>query len=335
MLSRKNVGRARVGVSKVIFINDRNCVALQVKDYYQEKGLVTDNLYDAKVLLTWSDIPATENKQVQIAKELGIKTIMIAHGRNCSTNYDENYQDIITGQTTYPMLADKFLVWGQKDKDRLSKYGDKVKVVGCPLLLYPMPLKQEPKAIVFITHHDHSRSDARKVNEDIHEILLNKYGKSKFIYKHEDTLKAVPKYTMIVSPQMDNEAIVEEIKGLSYGIIRIDSCERDAWVKAMSLLIRAKVVISPTGGSFEGLAMAMNVPVIRVKSDFGYRNADGSDYIDDTKGVEHATIETLIDTIEHVDEYENREARKEVAIQEMGLGLDTHKLIIEEINKCL
>jgi hypothetical protein len=104
----------------------------------------------------------------------------------------------------------------------------------------------------------------------------------------------------------------------------------------MSALMRAKCVVSPTGGSFEGLAMAMDIPIVRVRCDLGYRNKDGSMYDDDVKGTYMSDIDDIIHTIGEVDDKLHENERREVAVDEMGVNfLPALDNIIKEIDQWL
>jgi len=313
----------------MIFLRDKHCLLLQLQDHFKDK--ITDNLLEAKVLVTWSDIPQTEKDQVILAKEMGIKTVVVQHGRNATINYDPEYQDIATGQEKYDFIGDKFLVWGEADRERLLRGGvadEKITIIGCPLIPCVLPDKKNEGAIIFITHHDHSREDARFANEEIHKTLYEKYGGETFAYTIDDKIKTIAKYVMVVSPQMDNEDILKPLEK-PFGTMRIDSEERQAWSKMMSALMRAKCVVSPTGGSFEGLAHAMDVPVLRVDVDFGYRDAEGENFTADQKGSKVINLDKLIEEIESLDAADLKEERREIAVNEMGVDYLPSKLIQE------
>lgn len=317
-----------------IFIKDRNCVCLGITDYLKNKGhnVVYNNqygnFYEADLLITWSDIPPTEKKQIEMAKELGIKTIVIQHGRNATVDYDKDYKDLNSGNTQSKFIGDMFLVWGDDDRQRLLNAGleeSKIRVVGCPLIPVAIPKLEGKKYVVFLSHHD-LRSDTEAYNQQIHELLLEKYQKD---------------YILIYSPQYLNEKLTdpkrlpEKLRKHSYGMVKADSESRRAWVDTMSIFRQSKAVVSMFASSFEGLACCFDgLPIIRAKCDIGVRKGDEIEY--EAKGTTLCDIDNLCKTIDKVDEKDLRAARKEIAEREMGKGLlPAINNIAKVVEKCL
>jgi len=306
----------------MIFLKDRNCCSLQLEDYYKRLNKVTDNLYDAKVLITWSDIPLTENKQILMAKELGIKTFVIQHGRNATVDYDPDYLDL-NGNSGQKFIGDYFFVWGEPDRQRLLKSGvndSQIIITGSPLIPCQIPEIAEKKFVVFLSHHD-LRPDFAKINEEVHATLAKKYGLD---------------YLLVYSAQYLNEPLTKIEKDIKYTRIKIDGADRSAWLNMMSILRKAKCVVSIMASSFEGLSMCFgDIPIVRVACDLGVRDKEGKvEY--ENSGTHFCDTNTLIDTIEKVKPEELKEQRLQIARDEYGLDyLPALPIMTKEINKWL
>lgn len=307
----------------MIFLKDRNTVTLGLEDYF--KGKLTDNLYEAKVLVTWSDIPVTERKQIEMAKSLGIKTFVVQHGRNASVDYDPEYVDMNGSNKGEPckFIADYFFAWSEKDKQRMIRGGvkpEQVVVVGCPLIPCQIPELDERKFIVFLSHHD-LRPDLAKVNEEIHNILAREFQKD---------------YILIYSSTYLNEPLLAPIDKVTYGRTKIDGAERSAWINMMSILRKTKCVVSCMASSFEGLAMCFkDIPIVRAMVDLGVRDKDGNINFE-ANGVKLAGTSELIKSIKEIKDETNKKERIKIAQDEYGLDLlPALPRMVKEISKWL
>jgi hypothetical protein len=332
-----------------VFFTDRNFVTRQVEKMFTS----VDNLLHAQALVTWTDITKTEKAQIALAKELGIPSIVIQHGRRAVVDYLPDYHDINSGNTQSKIKADHFCCWGQRDYNDLINAGyspDKIHLVGCPLVP-KVPEHREPKLIVFLSHHD-LRKDTQEYNHKIHEKLVSKYGNKKV--KLGD--KQYPIYSMVVSNTYDNEKLTEyvskhkskvvyesdinekqieekDLKPLSYAKVRIDSSHQKTWRSMASIFMNTKAVVTLMPSSFEGLACVMDIPIVRAKVDLGVRKGKEIDY-ELNDAVEPAEIKDLIKTIENLDPDKRRDARKQVAQQEMivlGDPIDNIEAVIKGV----
>jgi hypothetical protein len=363
-----------------IFVTDHNYVCAEVSKRFER----TENILDADVVLTWSDIPKTENNIVKLAKELNKPVVMIQHGRRAIVDYCSFYKDIKSSSPGSKILADKVCVWGKRDHDDLIAEGyspEQVIWTGSPLVP-ELPTGREPKLITFLSHHD-LRKDAMGYNQEIHEALLNEYVNKRI----ESDGKSLPIYNIVVSPQYDNEqltmpmylrdgklvnhgeaqkeidelekktrlqakekglseeatktllqstidALTKTFKSASFAQCRIVPADQNAWKKMTSVFLRTKVCVSMMPSSFEGLACAVDVPIVRVKCDLGVRKEGKTDY-ELSDAVEPCTVDTLIGTIKKVNADDRRSARKYIAESEMigpGKAIDN---IAEVIKSCL
>jgi len=331
-----------------VFFTDRNFVTREVEKRFES----VDNLLEAEALVTWTDITKTEHDQVMLAKELGIPSIVIQHGRRAIVDYLPSYNDINSNNNNKKIEADYFCCWGKSDYDDLLEIGYKksqIKWTGSPLVpLFP-PIR-DPKLITFLSHHD-IRKDALKYNHAIHETLVKKYGKKKITILDNE----FPIYNMILSSAYDNEKLgeymcqykkevvyesdinerklkKEDLTNLTYAKVRINSAHQRAWYNMASILMNTKVCVSVMPSSFEGLAVVMDIPIVRVKCDWGVRKEGKVDF-ELNEAVEPTVLSRLIKTIESVDPQQRKTGRQEIAEQDMvceGNAIDNIERVIHE-----
>ena len=333
-----------------VFFNDHNFVTKEVANGFEQ----VDNLLEAEALVTWTDITKTERDQIFLAKELGIPSIVIQHGRRAIVDYLPDYEDINSDNTKQKIHADYFCCWGKSDYNDLLKAGytkDQIKWTGSPLIPN-FPDDRNPQLITFLSHHD-LRQDALIYNHEIHETLLDKYGETKI----DVNGKKIPIYSMIISTQYDNEKLEEyvcrykdkivyesdineqelekkDLTDLSYAKVRINSAHQKAWYNMASILLNTKAVISVMPSSFEGLAIAMDIPVVRVKCDWGVRTKDGDIDFEVSEAVESVDIKELIEAIENINPEQRKASRKKITASDMVCEGSAVENIREVINGC-
>ena len=332
-----------------VFFTDRNFVTREVEKRFES----VDNLLEAEALVTWTDITKTERDQVMLAKALGIPSIVIQHGRRAIVDYLPDYNDINSNNTNQKIVADYFCCWGKRDYDDMIKegYTDKqIKWTGSPLIPN-FPDTRDPKLITFLSHHD-VRKDAVEYNHAIHETLIKHYGNKRV--KLSD--KEFPAYNMIMSSQYDNEKLgeyvckykkelvyeseinerklkKEDLTDLSYAKVRIDSAHQKAWHTMASILMNTKVCVSVMPSSFEGLAAVMDIPIVRVKCDWGVRDTDGKVDYELNEAAEPTVLSKLIKTIKDTNAQQRKGGRAKIASQEMtckGDPIDNIERVIHE-----
>ena len=121
-----------------VFTDNYNGVLDGIIAKLQERGEWTDNYHEADVFLLWQDVRGVQNGVARIAKKhLGKPVVVMQHGRGATRDYD--------APNKFPLLADKILVWGEAEAERMRKlgYGDRVEVVGCPLFASLKPKNKE------------------------------------------------------------------------------------------------------------------------------------------------------------------------------------------------
>jgi len=102
-------------------ISDHNQVLADVKKALPE----TKSVEEAYKVIVWQDIISPHKDIIECAKKLGKETIVVQHGRGGERDY--------LPPISYPLAADKFLVWGDEAKDKLAEYGIEAIKVGTTL----------------------------------------------------------------------------------------------------------------------------------------------------------------------------------------------------------
>lgn len=88
-----------------------------------------DDPRDADVLIVWQDVRGHMKTLVDINKQYANKPVVVVqHGRGATRDYNE--------PNSFPLIADRICVWGQKEYDRLVKVGcgDRTVITGSPLV---------------------------------------------------------------------------------------------------------------------------------------------------------------------------------------------------------
>lgn len=91
--------------------------------------------YKFHSVLVWSEIGLTEQIVVKLAKKFGIKIVLFQHGLFYDSDSDGAY-NMNKFQGVYPIDADKYVVWGEIEKQHQIKREippDKLVVLGTPL----------------------------------------------------------------------------------------------------------------------------------------------------------------------------------------------------------
>lgn len=284
-----------------IFCVDHNSIFKDIKKEFD----ITNNFDEADVIFLWNDVLPIERGIIHLAKATGKKVFVFQHGRKGSSKYYPPFNEKIK--------ADKMFVWGEFDKQELIKAGqdgNKIKVIGTTIFKHLIPKKIHHKInIVFCPEHwDKPVKENNKVKDELKKLI-----KFNIITKTID------------SPSHDGIEWQNEIKTNRDSDNHIDKC--------IELLATADIVVGISESTFELLAQAMNIPVIIV--DKWEPKAFGGDIRYTTyrrlisPAVKKTTVENLKETIlqQLINPDELKEERKQVVIDEGGLGLDTINLI--------
>jgi len=197
-----------------------------------------DDIAKAKAIVLWQDVAGHPLPYVAKAREMKIPVIVVQHGRWSYTDYFP--------PVNYTMKADKFCVWGVRDYLDMINAGfseDRLVLTGAPIFegFDRSRVKHEGSNVVFAPLHLDKEVEE---NMEIIGALLKIQGinvTSKLLSCHDK--KAYGKNIVFSRPG-----------------------DPDHLYKCMELLKRTDIVISNEPGTFELLAMYLDIPLIFVNN---------------------------------------------------------------------
>lgn len=277
----------------------------------QKKFEVVDKIEDCDTVLLWNDLNPIERGIISRARGLGKKTIVLQHGRKGSSKYFPPFNEKIQ--------ADKILVWGDFDRRSLIGAGQdsaRLGVVGTTVLNgLPRKKPHEGINVIFCPEHwDREVDENTRVKEELRK-LAQRY----------ETIKVTTK-------------IIESHDPLHYdNPIQTNRNDDNHLSVCKELLSTADLVVGVSESTFELLAQAMDIPVV-IMEEWTPKTFGGDErYFTYRRVISPAAAktdcknlqETIIFHLENPDDL--KKERKQVAIDEGGIGLDTLNLIAQEI----
>lgn len=264
------------------------------------------------IMVNWNESEAGGGADyIKHAKTLGIKTILLEHGRRGSSRIYPPFNE--------PYLSDKVCVWGQRDYDKFLEIGtpkEKLVITGTPIFKYLKP-REKHEGINVIFSPEHWDTD---VSENlIVAATLRKLKGVKIISKllkgeHEERYYDNP----IISSRL-HEGHLE---------------------KCAEVLSTADLVVGISESTFELMAEILDIPVV-IADVWIPKACDGDDrykdykreYSDACKLVKIDKLnETIYQQLKHPEEL--KEQRTQVAINEAGINIENPtKLICDAIEQ--
>lgn len=293
---------------KKIFVLDANNVLLDLKRALGRQLHDTPNGADTLVL--WNDIAGQCKEIAYWGKSVGKEVIVMQHGRGATRDY--------APPNSLPLTADKIMVWGKKDKDRMLKAGvseDRIFVTGTTIFdhLKPRYINQTP-VITFAP------------------IRWNK-----IVPENKIVADRIYKYCQEKGYRMMTKNVVSSVAEEYPNTWWSNNFSDDHIDKCVAVLRETDVVVDMENGTFALLAMAMNIPVVwcdiakladldetRKTSQMEKNNPLGTSYTDKLDGLEYAIKRGLLDSRMNME-------RKQVCIDDGGFG----KKALENILKCV
>src|SRR5437868_6673705 len=151
-------------------IADYNGILTDLKEKVKDK---LSSPREADVMVTWQDCAGSYRDLFEAFKQTGYQkpVYCVQHGRGSTLDYG--------APNNWPLLADKYLCWGDSDVRRLSSlgYAEKAIKVGCPLntkIKSKVPHKE--KVVLFVPVNT-----GKEEPENIavyYELLKIKYDKA-------------------------------------------------------------------------------------------------------------------------------------------------------------
>lgn len=290
------------------FFRNYNNILTHLMPTYQK----TDNLLLADFLLTWNDLVSPNKETVRLAQKHGIPALIMEHGMKAVSDYQADLQDIAFNMGGKPFVADHIMVWGDKSKEIMLEAGtpeDKVTVVGSPIIrdfnyrytsntglertvpfnggasiIEPdlkitwelqdctISIPQQDKdengnpsgnLVIFLPYHDW-----RKVGIEQTQLIW-------------DQIKDFPNVLVAASSSYQNEKpenpFLDLIHIKNYNeriekIICSDIRKPSNMDLIKNLFRRAKLIVTTIPGTINGVAWAMDVPILVPRIDWHWRS---------------------------------------------------------------
>lgn len=125
-----------------LYVENWNGVLDTLIDKLDKSGELVTNPHDADAFLLWQDVRGDMLRLSVIVKQMKKPLFVMQHGRGATRDY--------CPPNNFKMEADKILVWGQTEKDRLLTNGiveSRIEIVGCPLFKRLLPRNKEKENI--------------------------------------------------------------------------------------------------------------------------------------------------------------------------------------------
>ncbi|MCC6931977.1 MAG: hypothetical protein IT292_01800 [Deltaproteobacteria bacterium] len=307
---------AKLSVKKKpnIFFFDQNRVLADVIPFFETISLPID----ANLIVSSQDTIGIQKKIIQAARYFQVPTLVMQHGLYAPRAYTSVFDK------KYKLEADKIMVWGPAERQRLIDSGisaDRVIVTGTTILdHFSLPAKEfsenTQKNIVF----SHTKWTHDIEENSIIANILRKIKHYNIVTKIVTTLPKDIDLSLYDSPIYSDPN--------SYNHLQI--CE--------SVLKNASAVVSAQEGTFELLAHYMGIPVIIVDL-WKPKIHDGSNYKEiKSMFISDACYLTELEALEQTiysvidNPYEKEEQRKQFLYDFAAIGFDEFKPIERIIN---
>jgi hypothetical protein len=294
---------------KNFFIQNWNGILTDlIEDVYQKGHRNVTMVGDADVFVLWTDTNGWDAAVIDVAKAFGKEVIICQHGRRGSSKYYPPFNQKI--------MADKMLVWGKADKERLVQYGHNPKniyVVGTTIFkkLDLLGSRKEHKGINVVFSPEHW-------SEEVEEnTIVSKWLK-------ELSKKIGFKVTTKTLPEHKQEKYQNPIVS--------DRNTEEHFKVIADVLSTADIVVGISESTFELLAEYWDIPVIIAdiwKPKVNMGDERYKDYLriyskacTKVKTIEEMekAIQLYLDSPTHL-----MKERKEICIEEGGCNFDTLK----------
>ncbi len=283
------------------------------------RGEFTDNYHEASHFLLWQDVRGDLKTLAGIAREqLGKPVFVLQHGRGATRDY--------CPPNSFPLKADKILVWGETERDRLLRGGiadSRIEVVGCPLFKYLKPRAKDRQGIN-ILYAPVISSKEEPENLLVHAELKKWEANNlqKYLYDNFANLKrswATKNITMREGPDGQQTVWSEEIlhtipRGALYsnGLVNVkltpvhdmyqyqsplvvtQQHDSNHLETTADLLSNTDVMVCLEEGTMQLLACALDIPVIFVDI-FKYGTYGGCENYDSIEKIDTKAVYTVRD----------------------------------------
>jgi len=317
-----------------VYIRDFNGVLSGISKRTDEFEFVNDPR-SSDVIVLWQDVRGELAELCRINKEYIHKPVVVVqHGVGATRDYQEPEK--------FSFMADKFCCWGTYDVDRLTKlgYGDKAVLTGSPLINKITPYeKHGDKNIIYcpvvamheepaniITYYELKKIEIEKSQKVLieHKEKLRDEWNAWVVNPENPTDGSIPYYAINKNWRLITKLTTIHDRGLYTGAVTISSQNSLTHIEdCVKLLSQTDVVVGMVEGTFQLLAMAMNIPVVICKG-WEFKSYGGKDYSKSemivTDGVTYCDLGDLQQVIdkELVNPERLTENRKKVLLAEFG-----------------
>lgn len=302
------------------YIRDFNNILLPLKDKFE----LVDNPRHSDVIVIWNDVRDPMKALCEINKEyLHKPLVVIQHGRGACNDY--------LPPNKFPLIADKFCCWGQKEYERLERagYKDKAVITGSPIVSFLKKREEhDGKNIVFVpVITSHEEPENIMTYWKLKQIELSKASQK--IEKNFDKLKnswnaweveptsategSIPYHNFNKEWRLIAKIVPLHDKRLYLGdVVCTTPVNKMHLADCINILSVTDCVVGMEEGTFQLLAMAMGIPCVMVDG-FRYTIFGNIDYstVDmiKTNGVRRVKLSDLEQTID--EELANPDSLKE------------------------
>ena len=288
-----------------IWISDWNNILHDViKSLYEKSHDFTDKVEDADVVVMWNEAGGIGRPVIEKAKELGIRTVLLQHGRRGSSRFYPPFSE--------KLLSDVICVWGPGDVKRLRGAdvpADRIITTGTTIHGHMKP-REKHQGINVVFSPEHWPGG---------EIDENKWI--------ADELKKLPKKykvtTKILSQEHDAMLYDNPV-----GSNRNDPYHLDT---VADVLKTADVVVGMSESTFELLAESMDIPVVIADIWVPKKAMDDERYLDYQREYSNAcTLSSLEDLNKNIKRAIKkpkllRKERAQIAIDDGGTHIENPK----------
>jgi len=316
-----------------VYLRDRNNVLLKLRDSLD----LVENPRDADCFVLWQDIRNEMYELCRINEEyLHKPVVVVQHGRAATNDY--------LPPNKFPMQATKFCCWGIKDYERLKRAGwaDRAVITGSPLVSFLQPkAEHDGKNIIFapvITMHEEpdniiaywtlKRIELKRSIKKLQQFKepLRKEWNAWVIEPTSATENSIPYHNINKDWRLIAKITDAHDKKLYMGdVVSTTTVNKTHVIDSIKVLQMMDCVVGIEEGTFQLLAMAMDIPVVMI-SGFKYREYGGIDYSSVEQVHTKASRWTDLAHLEKVIDYEMkyperlRKQREQVVKEELWDG---------------
>ncbi|MEN4010846.1 MAG: glycosyltransferase [Bellilinea sp.] len=219
-----------------LFLENYNNVLTKTKSYFE----IVEKIEFADAVVVWNDVLPEYRELLTKSALLGKPSLVMQHGLRATREYAVPYNK--------PLFSDRIMVWGPKDKQRLTNAGveqERIIVTGSEIFDRFNNLEKLPhngKNIVFAPMHWY---------EDLDENLMVA-SQLRRLCAEDNRFNIITK----VVDSKNSEYYDNPVSSIAHEPNHLDVCA--------SVLTRADLVVSVTESTFEFLAYMLDIPVIVV-----------------------------------------------------------------------